>query len=128
VIPLPPWATVRVGATLVEIEAIVTARDDGATWAEAAAAAGLAPSPRKHGSWFGKTHAAMTAVIARLPPVALGRDGTGGIERLRAWSGADAGGVLVALRRWLFERDAVLFDPSGLLWYGRLPPRGPPSP
>jgi hypothetical protein len=70
----------------------------------------------------------MTAVIARLPPVALGRDGTGGIERLRAWSGADAGGVLVALRRWLFERDAVLFDPSGLLWYGRLPPRGPPSP
>lgn len=127
-VPLPIWAAVRIDATLIEVAAIVAAREDGATWAKAAAAAGLAPSPRRHRSWFGKVHAAMAALLARLPAVALGNDGRGWIARLRGWLRTAADGALVALRCWLWQRDAVLFDLSGLRGYGRLPPRGPPSP
>jgi len=128
VVPLPIWAAVRVDATLVEVGVLVAKREAGASWAQSAAAAGLAPSPRKHRRWFGQFHAAMAALLARLPAVGMGNGGRGWVERLGAWLGKDAGGALLALRRWLFERDAVLFDLSGLLCYGRLPPRGPPSP
>ncbi len=124
----PPWAPVRLGATMVEVEQVIAIREQGGTWREASDAAGLEHRPRKYRNWVGSFREMMQALLPRLPGLALRPGGDGWLAQLRALLGVPDLGVLEALRTWLYDRDGVLLGPTCLVALVRHCPRGPPSP
>ena len=123
----PPWAPVRVGATMLEVEQVVAIREQGGTWRQAAQAAGREHAPRKYRHWFATFRLVMLAILPRLPGLVLPPTGTGWLAQLRGLLGV-SDGVLEALRRWLFGRDGVVLGPTCLVALDRGRTRGPPSP
>jgi hypothetical protein len=111
-----------------EVERVVAARESGATWKEAARAAGLEDRPAKYRSWVRGLGATFQAVMVMLPALELGL-GEGWIGRLRDALGISTAEpvVLTALRWRLFHEHKLVLGPPGLVAVDRARCRDPPS-
>jgi len=118
---------VRVGATLVEIEQVIAAREAGATRRAAAAAAGLELAPAKQRAWEGGFGAVMEQLLPRIPGLTL-EHGPRWMGQLRRLLGVAGVGVLEALRWRLFLEDGTVLGPLCLVTVDRARARSPPSP
>ncbi|MDI7268203.1 MAG: hypothetical protein QME96_09440 [Myxococcota bacterium] len=127
VLLLPVWASVGIAATLDEVEQVVEARENAATWREAASSAGMEDRPRKYREWLRRFEQVMAATLPLLPGLKLG-EGGGFVGKLRGVLGVVGRGVLVALRRLLYRAYAVVLAPLRLLRHDRASSRPPPSP
>ena len=127
VVLLPEWMSVRVGATLPEIERVIGAREEGATRREAAQAAGIACAPAKQRAWEGAVGAVMEQLLPRVPGLSL-EHGPRWMRQLRRLLGIEGAGVLEALRWRLFLEDGTVLGPLCLVTLDRARARAPPSP
>lgn len=124
---LPPWAAVRVGATLGEIERVIACREACCTWRASAQAAGLGHAPGRYRHWLAEFGDVMTALLPRLSWLRLDAH-EGWIAQLRPVLGEAGEGVLVALRMKLYAEDRTVLGPTCLVTLDRSRARAPPSP
>lgn len=127
VVLLPAWMSVRVGATLLEIERVVEAREAGATRRKAARAAGIAHAPAKQRAWQRRFEAVMEQLLPRIPGLSL-EHGPRWMRQLRRLLGVEGASVLEALRWRLYREDGTVLGPLYLVTLDRARARGPPSP
>ena len=124
----PPWAPIRLGATMAEVEHVLATHEQAGTWREAATAAGLEHNPRKYRRWRATFALVMLALLPSLPGLRLQPDGDGWLAQVRALLGVADHGVLEVLRWHLFNQDRVVLGPTRLLALGRPRARAPPTP
>lgn len=125
---VPCWASVRVGATLPEVERVISAREAGATWRAAAAAAGLDDRPARHRSWMRRLTETFGAVMVLLPSLGLDHGGGWFAKLRRVLDITTPDPVVLLTLRWrLFVEHKVVLGPLGLLPLDRANARAPPS-
>jgi len=118
---------VRAGATLVEIEQMLSAREEGATRREAAAAGGVEHAAAKQRAWERGFAGVMEQLLPRIPGLTLDH-GPRWMGQLRRLLGVAGVGVLEALRWRLFREDGTVLGPLCLVTVDRARARAPPSP
>jgi hypothetical protein len=124
----PHWAPIRLGATLAEVEQVITTREQGGTWREAATAAGMEHNPRKYRRWHAMFCQVMLALLPAVPGLRLQPGGDDWLAQVRALLGVASHGALEALRWHLFGENGAVLGPTRLLTLGRARARAPPPP